>query len=122
MLGRTLAGQGDPGDDGAPDPGVRAALDAYAAGRGSEHAALTALATSRLLVPVVALLTDAEPGFIAAYGQELQARFGQRFNPTAQIGDATGIEFLPGGLLEAAAEPVRRGGGDAEVVSPQTSQ
>jgi hypothetical protein len=62
VLGRTLAGQAYPGDDGAPDPLVRAALDAYAAGRGSEHAALTALATSRLLVPVVALLTDVEPG------------------------------------------------------------
>ena len=29
-----------------------------------------------------------------------------------------GVEFLPGGRLEAAAEPVRRGGGDAEVVHP----
>jgi hypothetical protein len=62
VLGPTLAGQAYPGDDGAPDPRVRAALDAYAAGRGSEHAALTALATSRLLVPVVALLTGVEPG------------------------------------------------------------
>jgi hypothetical protein len=41
---------------------VRAALDAYAAGRGSEHAALTALAACRLLVPVVAMLTAAEEG------------------------------------------------------------
>lgn len=41
---------------------MRAALDAYAAGRGSEHAALTALAACRLLVPVVALLTAEEPG------------------------------------------------------------
>ena len=49
-----------PGDDGSADTRVRAALDAYAAGRGSEHAVLTALAGSRLLVPVVALLTEAE--------------------------------------------------------------
>jgi hypothetical protein len=41
-------------DDGRPDPGVTAALAAFAAGHGSEHAALTALASSRLLVPVVA--------------------------------------------------------------------
>jgi hypothetical protein len=61
VLGRTLAGQAGPGDDGAPDPRVSAALAAYAAGRGSEHAALTALASGRLLVPVVALLTDGEP-------------------------------------------------------------
>jgi hypothetical protein len=39
---------------------VSAALVAYAAGRGSEHAALTALAAGRLLVPVVALVTEAE--------------------------------------------------------------
>ena len=38
---------------------MSAALEAYAAGRGSERAALTALAGGRLLVPVVALLTEA---------------------------------------------------------------
>jgi SseB protein N-terminal domain len=36
------------------------ALAAYAAGEGSEHAALTALAASRLLVPVVADVSDRE--------------------------------------------------------------
>ncbi len=35
---------------------------------------------------------------------------------TAEIGAATGVEFLPGGLLLAAAEPERRGGGSAGVV------
>jgi gamma-glutamyltranspeptidase/glutathione hydrolase len=62
--------------------------------------------------------TDAEPGFISQYGNELQTRFGQQFAPMAEIGAATGAEFLPRGRLEAAAEPVRRGGGDAEVVNP----
>ena len=47
-----------PGDDGTADPAVRAALTAYAAGQGSEHTALTALARSRLLVPVVAVLGE----------------------------------------------------------------
>ncbi len=46
-------------DDGSAGPGVRAALAAYGAGQGSEHAALTALARARLLVPVVAVLTGA---------------------------------------------------------------
>ena len=41
---------------------MSAALDAYAAGRGSEHATLAALAGCRLLVPVVALVTEAEHG------------------------------------------------------------
>ena len=59
MQGLTVAEPKFPGDDGTADPAVRAALAAYAAGRGSEHAALTALARSRLLVPVVAVLGEA---------------------------------------------------------------
>jgi hypothetical protein len=53
-------GLGDPTDRGEPDPQVAAALNAFAAGQGSEHAALTALAGARLLVPVVAVLAEAE--------------------------------------------------------------
>jgi hypothetical protein len=45
-------------DDGAADPRVTSALTAYQAGQGSEQDALTALAASRLLVPVVAVLAD----------------------------------------------------------------
>jgi len=41
---------------------VAAALAAYAAGGTSEHATLTALAASRLLVPVVAMLTEETVG------------------------------------------------------------
>ncbi|HKE82034.1 MAG TPA: gamma-glutamyltransferase [Solirubrobacteraceae bacterium] len=46
----------------------------------------------------------------------LEAR-GQKFavstGTAAEIGAATGIEFLAGGKMQAAAEPVRRGGGSA---------
>ncbi|WLQ05969.1 gamma-glutamyltransferase [Arthrobacter oryzae] len=66
----------------------------------------------------------AEPGFIAAYGEEL-APFGHVFTPSgdaftsaAEIGAATAVEFGPGGLMVAAAEPARRGGGSAMVVKP----
>ena len=63
MAGRTLAGPRFPGDDGSAGPQVTAALAAYAAGSGSEHAVLAALDAARLMVPVVALLTEAgEPG------------------------------------------------------------
>jgi SseB protein N-terminal domain len=48
-------------DHGEADPAVAAALGAYAAGTGGEHAVLTALADSRLLVPVVAVLADEAP-------------------------------------------------------------
>ena len=47
------------GDTGGADPAVTAALAAYAAGQGTELAALTAIAASRLLVPVVAVLSEA---------------------------------------------------------------
>lgn len=45
-------------DRGEADPAVTAALAAYAAGTGTEQAALTALANARLLVPVVAVRAD----------------------------------------------------------------
>jgi len=45
-------------DHGDADPAVAAALAAYAAGTRGEHAALLALAESRLLVPVVAMVAD----------------------------------------------------------------
>jgi len=48
-------------EDGSADPRVTAALDAYAMGRGSEHAVLAVLAAARLLVPVVAVPAEAEP-------------------------------------------------------------
>lgn len=65
----------------------------------------------------------AEPAFIAAYGDQLTP-FGHQLTPSgdaftsaAEIGAATAIEFGPGGRLTAAAEPVRRGGGSAMVLS-----
>jgi SseB protein N-terminal domain len=61
-------GLGDPTDRGDADPQVVAALGAFAAGRGSEHATLTALDRARLLVPVVALLTEAVPAEAAPAG------------------------------------------------------
>jgi gamma-glutamyltranspeptidase/glutathione hydrolase len=68
---------------------------------------------------------DAEPAFLASpEAAELQA-LGEQFRPApvmaplpSEIGAATGIAFLGGGVLQAAAEPVRRGGGSAQVVHP----
>ena len=66
----------------------------------------------------------AEPEFIAVHGKEL-APYGHQFTPSgdaftsaAEIGAATAIEFLPDGRMVAAAEPVRRGGGSAMVLTP----
>jgi gamma-glutamyltranspeptidase/glutathione hydrolase len=59
----------------------------------------------------------AEPAFITAWGEPLGER-GHTFASTSEIGAATGIAFLPGGVVQAAAEPTRRGGGSAMVESP----
>ena len=47
------------GDTGEADPALTAVLAAYAAGEAPEHAVLTTVAASRLLVPVVAVLAEA---------------------------------------------------------------
>ncbi|MDQ1642223.1 MAG: gamma-glutamyltranspeptidase / glutathione hydrolase [Actinomycetota bacterium] len=63
---------------------------------------------------------QAETTFDPAQRAALEA-LGHTFTvtpPPGEIGAATGIEFLADGRLLAAAEPVRRGGGSAGVVSP----
>ncbi|MFI7440043.1 SseB family protein [Nonomuraea indica] len=52
----------DPDDDGSAAPGVAAALAAYADGTAGPAEVLGALTGTRLLVPVVALLTSSEVG------------------------------------------------------------
>ncbi|MEW9549295.1 SseB family protein [Nonomuraea sp. NPDC050783] len=52
----------DPHDDGGAAPAVVAALAAYQAGTADAAAVLNALGGARLLVPVVALLTESEVG------------------------------------------------------------
>ncbi|TDD20792.1 gamma-glutamyltransferase, partial [Actinomadura sp. KC06] len=64
----------------------------------------------------------AEQPFIDWYGRDLAAR-GHRLEvfpgpPAGVIGAATGLEILRPGLVQAVAEPARRGGGSAMVVRP----
>jgi len=61
--------------------------------------------------------SQAEPAFLAAYEAPLRAK-GHAFVPIAELGAATGLEFLGHDLIQAAAEPTRRGGGSALVVRP----
>ena len=71
--------------------------------------------------------TDAEPDFYnSPVAQQLMSQYGEVFNELSgpvmprdsYIGNATGIQFLPGNRFQAAAEPVRLGGGSALVVNP----
>lgn len=59
----------------------------------------------------------AEPAFRAAY-EALLTPYGHTFTTTAEIGAVAAIEVDADGLMTAAAEPVRRGGGTGLVVDP----
>jgi len=67
----------------------------------------------------------AEPGFIKAYGDQLEpygytlTPSGDAFTSAAEIGAVAALEFDWSGRVLAVAEPVRRGGGDAGVVHPR---
>lgn len=75
-----------------------------------------------------ATTTDAEPAFYdSPVRTALHQRYGEAFDELAGvpgdpidqwIGDAAGVTLLAGGRLQAAAEPVRVGGGSAMVVTP----
>ncbi|MQA60778.1 MAG: gamma-glutamyltransferase [Actinophytocola sp.] len=62
--------------------------------------------------------TIAEPEFIDSPEAAAMRERGHTFTSTSEIGAATGIEFLDDGRLMAVAEPTRRGGGSAGVVTP----
>ena len=68
------------GDAGGADPAVTAVLAAYAAGQATEQAALTAIAATRLLVPVVAVPVepDARPGEGAGRAGDGAGRAGEK--------------------------------------------
>jgi gamma-glutamyltranspeptidase/glutathione hydrolase len=63
--------------------------------------------------------TAAEPAFIASPEAAALIARGHTFSSTAEIGASTGIEFLGGDRVIAAAEPTRRGGGSAMVVNAE---
>ena len=65
-----------------------------------------------------AVNTGAEPAFLATPERAALVLRSHRFTNAGEIGAATGIEFLTGGGVLAAAEPVRRGGGSAMTELP----
>ncbi len=70
--------------------------------------------------------TEAEPAFLDSPDRAALEKLGQHFvlapptfTPSPEIGAVAGLEFLGHGLIQAAAEPVRRSGGSAMVVVPK---
>src|SRR5215469_1605122 len=91
-------------DSGAADPAVATALAAYADGMGGEHAVLIALAGSRLLVPVVAVLAADTDG-------------GDTDDGDTDDGDTAGEELTGHGRPYLA--PLARGEKGAEMAMPE---
>jgi len=113
--GRPFLALGSPGGSMIITTVLQTLLDRLDFGMSLPDAVAAPRASQRNSTP-----TNAEPGFVAQYADALAARFGQSIASTGstEIGAVTGVEFLPNGQLQAVAEPVRRGGGDAEVVCP----
>jgi gamma-glutamyltranspeptidase / glutathione hydrolase len=65
-----------------------------------------------------AVNTGVEPAFLSTPERTALEARGHHFMNAGEIGAAAGIEFLGGGRVLAAAEPVRRGGGSAMTELP----
>jgi gamma-glutamyltranspeptidase / glutathione hydrolase len=65
--------------------------------------------------------TEVEPAFLQTPEAAALAAYGHTFEEAAagDIGAVTGLELGPRGRMLAAAEPTRRGGGSAAVVTPR---
>jgi gamma-glutamyltranspeptidase / glutathione hydrolase len=108
---------GSPGGSTIPGTVLQVLFERLDLGKSLPEAIATPRATERN-----GTATTAEPAFVTSpEGKALQNVYGHSFSdpPPPEIGAVTGIEFLGGGQTLAAAEPVRRGGGSAAVVSPQ---
>ncbi len=112
--GRPVLAVGSPGGSTIITTVLQILVDRFDLGESLPQAIAAPRASQRNSVT-----SDAEPAFIASpEGQALVGTFGHNpFKEVAEIGAATGVEFLHHGRLQAAAEPVRRGAGSAAVVS-----
>jgi gamma-glutamyltranspeptidase / glutathione hydrolase len=112
--GQPLVALGSPGGSMIPTTVLQILVDHLDGGLSLLDAVAEPRASQRNTATVAA-----EPAFIALpEATALTALHGHRFSASAEIGAATGIEFVAGGVVQAVAEPVRRGGGSAMVVEP----
>ncbi|MBW8480750.1 gamma-glutamyltransferase [Actinomadura sp. PM05-2] len=115
--GRPRLALGSPGGSTIPTTVLQILLNRLDLGM-SLPAALAAPRATQRNTPQV----QAEQAFIDRYGAALGAR-GHQFAlfagpPAGVIGAATALEFVRPGVVQAVAEPSRRGGGSALVVRP----
>lgn len=111
--GRPVLAAGSPGGSTIITTVLQILVNRYEFGMSLPDALAAPRATQRNTAQ-----TQAEQAFLDKYGAELTAR-GHRFVLNPEIGAATALEFRGRGLVQAVAEPARRGGGSALVVQPR---
>ncbi|MFI7616534.1 gamma-glutamyltransferase [Nonomuraea terrae] len=109
--GRPVLAVGSPGGSTIITTVLQILLNRYEWGMSLPEALAAPRATQRNTAQ-----TQAEPAFLDRYRAELEAK-GHSFTSNPEIGAATALEFLSRDRVQAVAEPTRRGGGSAMVVS-----
>ena len=109
-------------DNGAADPRVVAALAGYQAGQGSEQAALTELATARLLVPVIAVLTDRSAADGAASGSAADGAADRDKNSEMVLPTLIGRDGRPAVLAFTSLDALARWRPDARPVPAEAGR
>jgi gamma-glutamyltranspeptidase/glutathione hydrolase len=115
--GKPYLAVGSPGGSTIIGTVAQVLFDRIDMGRSLPEAIAAPRAVNRNATPATA-----EPAFISSpEGQALANQYGHAFAPPTppEIGAVTGLDFLHGNRVVAAAEPVRRGGGSAAVVRPE---
>ncbi|GAA4968901.1 gamma-glutamyltransferase [Nonomuraea thailandensis] len=110
--GRPVLAAGSPGGSTIITTVLQILLNRYEFGMSLPDALAAPRATQRNTAQ-----TQAEQAFLDRHRAELEAR-GHSFALNPEIGAATALEFLSRNRIQAVAEPSRRGGGSAMVVSP----
>ncbi|UBU14836.1 gamma-glutamyltransferase family protein [Nonomuraea gerenzanensis] len=110
--GRPVLAAGSPGGSTIITTVLQILVNRYELGMSLPDALAAPRATQRNTAQ-----TQAEQAFLDRYRAELEAK-GHSFALNPEIGAATALEFLGRSRIQAVAEPSRRGGGSAMVVSP----
>jgi hypothetical protein len=109
-------------DNGAADPRVAAALAGYQAGQGSEQAALTELATTRLLVTFIAVLTDRSAADGAASGSAADGAADRDKNSEMVLPTLIGRDGRPAVLAFTSLDALARWRPDARPVPAEAGR
>ncbi|MGW0801643.1 gamma-glutamyltransferase family protein [Nonomuraea sp. NPDC002799] len=110
--GRPVLAAGSPGGSTIITTVLQILVNRYEFGMSLPDALAAPRATQRNTAQ-----TQAEQAFLDEYRAELEAK-GHVFVLNPEIGAATALEFRGRGRIQAVAEPSRRGGGSALVVTP----